>query len=532
MPERIKEILQKVLDWWNKFTSRQKTIIVGLAATVIFAFAIVIYVSTQPKYVDLTTAENAARAAEVEELLTSAGIQHKASPDGLRFSVEQSQYQTAVWTLGANGYGADEYTIQQALSGSISTTASDKEKLTVAAYQSKLEKLLTGYANIKKATVILNIPADTGTLVRERQEASAFITLELDGTFTSANAANVARGVSTWLGNKTTSNITILDSESNLLFAGGDDYSTTGTASSIQDLQSQWQAMINHQVKTVLLGSKQFDNAEVACILDLDMSSREGADHTYTAPDGHEQGYYLHTQDYSSIGENSGSYVPGTDSNDETVYVSPDSNNSSSEQTETLRDYILNEHMENYSTPAGSVRYNTSHMSVSLIRYHEYHEEDVRRQGLLDGSSWEEFQDQHKENIKLEVDPDYYSMVQNSSKIPMENIMITAYELPVFVDKEGLSSSDYTNIVSLILLVVILGLLAFVILRSMGSRAKVATEEEELSVESLLQSTPEAELEDIDVEGKSETRKMIEKFVDENPEAAAALLRNWLSEDW
>ena len=40
------------------------------------------------------------------------------------------------------------------------------------------------------------------------------------------------------------------------------------------------------------------------------------------------------------------------------------------------------------------------------------------------------------------------------------------------------------------------------------------------------------ELEDIDVESKSETRKMIEKFVDENPESAAALLRNWLNEDW
>ena len=36
----------------------------------------------------------------------------------------------------------------------------------------------------------------------------------------------------------------------------------------------------------------------------------------------------------------------------------------------------------------------------------------------------------------------------------------------------------------------------------------------------------------IEVETKSETRKAIEKFVDENPEAAAALLRNWLNDDW
>ena len=54
-------------------------------------------------------------------------------------------------------------------------------------------------------------------------------------------------------------------------------------------------------------------------------------------------------------------------------------------------------------------------------------------------------------------------------------------------------------------------------------------------MESLLESTAakDAEnLEDIGYTEKSETRVMIEKFVDENPGAAALLLRNWLNEDW
>ena len=38
--------------------------------------------------------------------------------------------------------------------------------------------------------------------------------------------------------------------------------------------------------------------------------------------------------------------------------------------------------------------------------------------------------------------------------------------------------------------------------------------------------------EEIELSDKSETRKMIEKFVDENPEAVAQLLRNWLNDDW
>ena len=48
----------------------------------------------------------------------------------------------------------------------------------------------------------------------------------------------------------------------------------------------------------------------------------------------------------------------------------------------------------------------------------------------------------------------------------------------------------------------------------------------------IIQTNPEPQLEGIEGEQVSETRKMIEKFVDENPEAVANLLRNWLNEEW
>ena len=123
-------------------------------------------------------------------------------------------------------------------------------------------------------------------------------------------------------------------------------------------------------------------------------------------------------------------------------------------------------------------------------------------------------------------------MVANASGISTDRITIIAYEEPIFYDKEGFGV-DATDIASIVMIVLILALLAFVILRSMGPRKKAAEEEPELPVEELLQSAPpEPAIEDIDVEAKSETRKMVEKFVDENPEAAANLLRNWLNEDW
>ena len=126
-------------------------------------------------------------------------------------------------------------------------------------------------------------------------------------------------------------------------------------------------------------------------------------------------------------------------------------------------------------------------------------------------------------------------MVAYASGIDASRVVVVSYESPIFYDKEDFFEAvSSTDILSIVMIILILGLLAFVILRSMVSKKKEAVEEEpELSVEDMLQSTPaEPEIDDIDVETKSETRKMVEKFVDENPEAAANLLRNWLNEDW
>ena len=92
-------------------------------------------------------------------------------------------------------------------------------------------------------------------------------------------------------------------------------------------------------------------------------------------------------------------------------------------------------------------------------------------------------------------------------------------------------SSDL-DVIVFVLILLILALLAFVILRSMMRERVPEEPEEPLPVDALLQSTPDEAIEDIEVEPKSETRLVLEKFVEENPEAAANLLRNWLNEDW
>ena len=42
MEERIKKLLGRVMEWWKKFTNKQRTIIIALAATVIVAMVIMV----------------------------------------------------------------------------------------------------------------------------------------------------------------------------------------------------------------------------------------------------------------------------------------------------------------------------------------------------------------------------------------------------------------------------------------------------------------------------------------------------------
>ncbi len=531
MFDNLKDIPKKLVEWWNKFTSKQKTMMVSAAAGILVAFAVLIWVLSQPQYEVLVTCETTKEAAEITDLLKEE-FTYKTSEDGYIVYVLKDEISQARLLLGANNIPSDAYSIENVTSGGMGTTEADKQKRYKLYQESQLESDLKSMENVKSAKVKLSIPESNGTLIEKEEDSSAAIMITPDGEFTADHAATVAQFVRTSLGNEEIKNITIIDNEGNLLFAGDENYSVTGNASSQLNVKQQTEIALQSEVKRVLLGTNEFDLIEVRPNLTLDFSTVETVEHDYTAPDGQTQGLLSHEEIYNAESTGGTTGVPGTDSNGEdgTTHVIEDGNTSSSTVTEEVRDYLPNEKVTTKTTPPGLVDYDKSSLSISAIRYKVLREEDAKTQGLLDGISWKEYKLANAERTKLEVDEDLVLMAANASGIDAEDITFIAYEEPMFIDKEPLDVEP-SSVAQIFLIVLILALLAFVILRSMSGQ-RVQEVEEELSVESLLQSTPEAELESIEVETKSETRKMIEKFVEENPEAAALLLRNWLNEDW
>ena len=145
--------------------------------------------------------------------------------------------------------------------------------------------------------------------------------------------------------------------------------------------------------------------------------------------------------------------------------------------------------------------------------------------------TFDEYVKANNTRTKLEIDEDTITTVANTTGISSKSISVQAFEVPVFQATEK-GTSSATNYLAIILFVLIVALLLFVVFKGTAP-VEVTEQEPELSVEQLLATTKENQtLEDIEFSEKSETRKMIEKFVDENPEAVAQLLRNWLNDDW
>ena len=82
MQDKLKEIPKKLLEWWNKFSAKQKTFIVAAAAGVIIAFAILATVLMQPQYILLLECETTKEASEVVNLLKEAGLDYQVSDEG------------------------------------------------------------------------------------------------------------------------------------------------------------------------------------------------------------------------------------------------------------------------------------------------------------------------------------------------------------------------------------------------------------------------------------------------------------------
>ena len=538
MPDRIRELGNRIAEWWKKFTRKQQMIIASSVLVVLFAIGILAFVLTRPEMVIIKICETAKEASAVQTLLNDADIYNEVSEDGMTFTIKKKDSSQANIILGSNAITTNDEQLSNILNGSLSTTEADKAKLYKEYQENKMETDLESLSNVVKATVNLDIPTDDGTLIANEKESFAEVFLELEGEMNEDQAIGLARMIATGLGNKTTDNISIMDTNLNLLYSGGmgELATASGMTASQLSYQQKFESKVKGDVKNVLLGTGQYQSVEVGVNLPLNFDDTEIVSKTYGVPDGMTQGYLTKESRFNEETTSGNAGVPGTDANGEdgNTYMLNDGEQTQQVTEDSTLEHALNETIESTKRGIGGILYDSASLSVSLRSYVKYDEDTLRSDGTLEGTTFEEYRAQIEAqgSQRQDVDQEVINSVAMATGIAAERISIIAYQEPLFIPSEGgRSLMDYLEIGLAVLLFALLGFVVF-----MSTRKEKALElEPELSVETLLQTTKENEeenLEDIGFKEKSEARVLIEKFVEEKPEAVASLLRNWLNEDW
>ena len=541
MREKVKEIPEKFKVFWDKYTSKQKTIVIAIICVVLIAIGVVAWLAPRPTWSKFQVFDSVDDANTMTKALDDQSITWKASSDGKTIYVHQDDMTNALYAMSDNGLTDKGYTWDAAFDNSMSTTESEKDQKRVLALQSEIRQSLIQYKFIDDANVFINVPESTYTVLSsddaETAKTSITASIELNDKNKDLLDDKTAETLAYWLANTVgtdVKNVIINDTDGKCIYNGN---TSDGLGGVLTGGSTEYCNKLRNTIAdnvTTLLIRCGYDDAQVGTDgIQFDMNKIETLTKEYSVDDGREYGYPTNLYTYSSKGASGNGGTPGTDSNDsDTDYV----NNSSSGTSNTvdvqkLTDLLTNEKVQNIKQETPAIKLADSSLGIVVRKYTVYKEDDLKADGTLDKTTWDQFISQNNKISTTTVSTDEINLISAATGVSANKITVLAYNVPQFVSSTK-SSNGISNYLMIILTVLIIALLIFVILRG-ASPLAAEDEEPELSVEQLLATTKENQsLDDIEFSDKSETRKMIEKFVDENPEAVAQLLRNWLNDEW
>lgn len=535
MPDRLRQISNRFLDFWNRYNRRQKAIIFSSLAVVVITMVILVAVLSRPNYEVLAHCQNYNEMSQVKDLLSEQGIPYKLDQNTMTVSVPKKNLVDAEMLLSTNDIKVAGFSFEDAMSSSFSTTESDKQKRWQYFLGYQIADKLMTLDKIDDARVEVNFQDSSNSLFNTQNGSSVSAILKLNDEMDEEEAETIAYFIKNIVPNLALKDISIISTTGTNLYTGELD----GTAGSVSSLNKQLKYarqlsnVTANDIRNQVLSTGIYGDVKVVVNFDIEWSNFEKVLHEYSVPEGNEQGYFEHTYLEKSSGGSTVGGTPGTESNDEdTDYDINDGTATNSSYLKEEYYYLVNELVTTETTTPGDVIKDTSTVAAVFTKNVIYNEDEVRELGYLEDITWEEFKAQNAETKMIDFDQDWITNISRGTGIPVANISIMAYEKHFFYDSKS-SNRPFSFYLQLLMAAAILGLLAFIVFRS-SKPITVEETEPELSVEQMLATTKETQqsVEDIDLQEKSEVRKAIEKFVDENPEAVALLLRNWLDDGW
>lgn len=526
MPEAITKFLNKVKAFWTQMDKSQKTRIFIMAGILAAALIISLVLTHRVEYVPLFDEGEEVDLKPVVNYLDENNIKYKKGDN--QIFVDSKKKQDIEFDLTTQGVVSPDVSFSDAWSQlSLTATEKDKENLWQNYLTNNLVYKLKKFENVKNATVQYSKPEKT-YFVRpdeeDDQQGSAYVMLDTVKALTPDQVNAAALVVASSLGIPP-EKITIVDENLNLLTTDqqGSKLATAGTQ---DDMRRQREMELEKKVydffKIGIADNENFDTLSVSANAVLDFDTLKSTSTKYTAPDEDGEGFTKNKETLEETVTNADAgAAPGTDANPQTApsYQIGGDENSQYNKNHNVEERLFNQTNEEAEKSVGKLMPDQSTMSISL---------------------WYGSRIQSDEGLT----PEYIEQVKQNAYaatgIPAENISVSIQKLAApkliqptlsdtlseFFDKYGL------YLIMLILLIVM-------VIVAMPRKKPVPDEVSAAAQEAAAGSVSEAEamehmkeIKDIGLDEDSELKKQIEKFVKENPDAVAQLLRNWIEEDW
>lgn len=532
MLDRVKQVPAKLLEIWNKYTKKQRAIILSTIAAIIFALLILIFIVGRTSYVYLHTFKDITVAAKVDTALTQAGINHKVENDNLTFNVDSSKFVEANFLITSDEFASKTgFSRDELLTNSMSTTNRDKIVKGNLYLMDDIELNLRSMEGVDDVTVSYNPNTDsTDNFLNPNKEIVCGVNLVINNNFRASSVDGIAYYVASVLGNKTIESITVIDQYGNLLFNGGQQDGVYYNSK-----RAEHEATVKNFINDSCVQTgraNNFDYVAANVHLPFDYSQESVEDTEYYAQDGLDQAITTYIERIESESDGTSANVVGTDPNDDQPdYYTSDTGTGPSSYTSTKEERTPSKRITTTIKDVGNALFDQGTLQVTMNQNRTLKESDWPLMAESATMTLEEYLFNYRNPVELTLSDDFYGVFSACSGIPAANISLKAYETLIFIPNES-TPINWDLILKIILAVLIIGLLIFVVFRGIAP-VEVTELEPELSVEKLLATTKENQsLDDIEFSEVSETRKLIERFVDENPEAVANLLRSWLEDDW
>ncbi|MDR0270085.1 flagellar basal-body MS-ring/collar protein FliF [Paenibacillus sp.] len=222
MNERIAQYKDKIVQYWNQFSKKQKTIFFSTLAFIIIAIVVLTMQLSKTEYEVAFKDLNASDSAGIMNYLDTNNISYKLGPDGKTISVPRTQAARIKVDVGSQGIVQNGSIGFRAFdnSATIGSTDSEFNVKYNNALNGEVEQLLKQMNGISQAKVLVTLPKESvfaGMDDQEKGNASVVLTFNPGYHPNQATIDGYFNLVKTAVPNLPIENITMMENDAELL---------------------------------------------------------------------------------------------------------------------------------------------------------------------------------------------------------------------------------------------------------------------------------------------------------------------------